>query len=71
MKWLVVALLVVAVALAAFPATVGAVGALIGRHGDSAQSISYISREIHQMDAGRHRAWFQHKLDRLSRQRHL
>ena len=34
MKWLAIALLVMLLALAAFPATVGAVGALIGHRGD-------------------------------------
>jgi len=66
MKWLAVALLMVLLALAAFPATVGAVGALIGHRGDSAQSISYISRGIHEMEANRRRASFQRKLNRLS-----
>ncbi len=71
MKWLVVALIVLVCALAAFPATVGAVGALIGIRGQNAQSINYISREIHAMDAGRHRAGFLRKLDRLTREQHF
>jgi hypothetical protein len=66
MKWLAIALVVLVAALAAFPATVGAVGALISGHADNARSISYISREIHAMDAGRHRARFKRKLNRLS-----
>ena len=70
MKWLAIALVVLVAALAAFPATVGAVGALISRHSDNSQSISYISREIHAMDAGRHRAHFRHKLNRLSSRQH-
>lgn len=69
MKWLAIGLVVLVAALAAFPVTVGAVGALIGRH-ESAQSINYVSRQIHLMTAGRHRAWIHHKLDRLSH-RHL
>jgi len=66
MKWLAIALVVFVVALAAFPATVGAVGALIGRHAENAQSINYISRGIHAMSVGRHRALFRRKLDRLA-----
>ncbi|HLH92444.1 MAG TPA: hypothetical protein VKX28_28780 [Xanthobacteraceae bacterium] len=66
MKWLAIALVVLIAALAAFPVTVGAVGALISGHVDSARSISYISREIHAMDASRRHARFQRKLNRLS-----
>ena len=66
MKWLAIALVVLVTALAAFPVTVGAVGALISGHNDNAHSISYLSREIHAMDASRHRASFRRKLDRLS-----
>ena len=66
MKWLAIALVVLVAALAAFPATVGAVGALMGAHNDNARSISYLSREIHAMDASRHRARFKRKLSRLS-----
>jgi hypothetical protein len=71
MKWLAIGLVVFVVALAASPVTVGAVGALIGHHAENAQSINYISRGIHEMGAGRHRAWIRRKLDRLSRQQHL
>lgn len=70
MKWLAIALVVLVAALAAFPVTVGAVGALISGHADNAQSISYISREIHAMDVGRHRARFKRKLNRLSSRQH-
>jgi len=70
MKWLAIGLVVLVVALAAFPVTVGAVGALMGRH-ENAQSINYISRQIHQMTAARHRAWVRRKLDRLSHHQHL
>jgi hypothetical protein len=70
MKWLAIALVVLIAALAAFPVTVGAVGALMIGHGDNARSISYISREIHAMDAGRHHARFQRKLNRLSSRQH-
>jgi len=71
MKWLAIALVVLAVALAAFPATVGAVGALIGHHAENAQSINYISHKIHEMDANRRRASFRRKLDRLSQRQHF
>ena len=71
MKWLAIGLVVFVVALAAFPVTVGAVGALIGHRAESAQSISYISREIHEMSASRHRAWVRRKLDRLTNQQHF
>ncbi len=71
MKWLAIALVVFVAALAAFPVTVGAVGALIGYHAESAQSINYISRGIHEMTAGRHRASFRRKLDRLTMQQHF
>jgi hypothetical protein len=71
MKWLAIALVVLVAALAAFPATVGAVGALISGHADSARSISYLSREIHAMDASRHRARFKRKLSRLSSRQHF
>jgi hypothetical protein len=64
-------LVVFVVALAAFPVTVGAVGALIGHHAENAQSINYISRGIHEMSAGRHRAWFHRKLDRMAHQQPL
>jgi hypothetical protein len=70
MKWLAVALVVLVAALAAFPATVGAVGALINGRTDNARSINYLSREIHAMDASRHRARFKRKLDRLSSRQH-
>ena len=40
MKWLALALVVLVLALAGFPATVGAVGTLIGYRADSAQAIS-------------------------------
>ena len=66
MKWLAIALVVLVAALAAFPATVGAVGALMRGHAENARSISYISREIHAMDASRRHARFQRKLNRLS-----
>jgi hypothetical protein len=66
MKWLALALVVLVLALAGFPATVGAVGTLIGYRADNAQAISYISRDIHAMDASRHRAKFRRKLDRLA-----
>jgi len=71
MKWLAIGLVVFVVALAAFPVTVGAVGALIGHRAESAQSINYISRGIHEMSAGRHRAWFRRKVDRLAHRQHL
>ena len=66
MKWLAIALVVLIAAFAASPVTVGAVGGLISGHPDNARSISYISREIHAMDASRRRARFQRKLNRLS-----
>jgi len=71
MKWLAIGLVVFVVALAAFPVTVGAVGALIGYRGEHVQSINYISRGIHAMSASRHRAWVRRKLDRLSNQQHF
>ena len=66
MKWLAIALVGLVVALVAFPATVGAVGALIGHHAENAQAINYISHKIHVMDADRRRAAFRRKLDRLT-----
>jgi len=71
MKWLAIGLVVFVVALAAFPVTVGAVGALIGHRAESAQSINYISRQIHVMSAARHRAWVRRKLDRLAQRQHF
>ena len=71
MKWLAIALIALVCALAAFPATVGAVGALIGHRVEGVQAINYVSREIHAMDADRRRAWFRRKLDRLAREHHF
>jgi hypothetical protein len=65
MAWLAAILVVLALALVASPATVGAVGALIG-HAENQQSINYISREIHELRVVRRRALFRRKLERLS-----
>jgi hypothetical protein len=71
MKWLAIGLVVFVAALAAFPVTVGAVGALIGHRAENAQSINYISRDLHEMSAGRHRAWYRRRLDRLGKEQHF
>ena len=55
MRWLTAVLALLLLALAAFPA-VNSAGAWLSRGPDSVQSISYLSREIHEFSASRRRA---------------